>query len=675
MYAIYWVFLFLFCLSSTVQAQVFSDSNLPIVVINTKGAAAIPDEPGIGATMKIIYRGPGLRNYLSDQNTAQYLNYSGNIDIELRGSFSQTLPKKSYGFTTKLPDLLSNDNVRLLGMPDENDWVLNCMNFDPSLLRDYVAFNLSRSMGRYASNTAYCEVVLNGEYKGLFLLQEKVKADKNRVNIEKITPNDNNSTALTGGYIIKSDKTTGGDLVAWYMSSYIGNNDVKFIYSWPDTKIISLPQKNYIKSVFQNLQTACSANNSSALNGFPSIIDIPSFVDYMLMTELCGNSDGYTFSAYYSKDRQGKLTAGPIWDMNLTFGNDLFSEGLNRSKSNVWQFSNGNNEGPRFYRDIFNNTRFRCAMARRWNELTRQGGPLNQQSIESLIDSAVVQITEAIPREEGKWRTIGAHQDTIKAIKNWISQRIPWMSSRLGSFSNCNGDSDIPLVISAINYHPTTTADFPDEDKLEFIRISNIGAATIDLTGLYLGGYGLQYQFPPGASLEGGKDLFLASDASNCMMKYRIKPFGTFSRNLSNADYEIVLYDAFGYPIDRVHYYDKQPWPDADGNGKFLLLADKSLDNSLASSWIAAGEKTLATESASSNSAFQIYPNPATDFLLLQTGVTGMLDVLNVQGQVVGQHILLEGGHQIDVSELQNGIYFLRLQFGSGIAVRSFIKI
>jgi hypothetical protein len=316
----------------TLHAQVFTDSNLPIVIITTDNSSYIPDEPGVPATMKIIDRGPGKRNYVADQDSIQYLNYSGRVDIELRGSASQTYPKKGFGFTTLMDDDITNNNVSLLGMPEENDWILDGLSSDSSLIRNYLSFNLSRQIGQYASHTAYCEVMINGQYNGLYILEEKIKPDKNRVNIIKIETDDNLLPELSGGYITKCDKTTGNDPVAWSMSSYIGFNDNQFIHHWPKPEHVTTAQNNYIHSVFVKLQAACTAGNESMVTGFPSIIDIPSFVDFILINELASNVDAYTFSTFYHKDRNGKLRAGPIWDLNLTYGNDLFIWGFDRSK-------------------------------------------------------------------------------------------------------------------------------------------------------------------------------------------------------------------------------------------------------------------------------------------------------------------------------------------------------
>ncbi|HEY8933955.1 MAG TPA: CotH kinase family protein, partial [Cyclobacteriaceae bacterium] len=379
--------IFFILLAPQLKAQDFTDSNLPIVIITTDNNQDIPDEPKILGNMKIIYNGPGVRNYISDQNTALALNYNGRIGIEARGSTSQFLDKKPYSLTTLQPDNVTNNNVSLLGMPKENDWILNALAYDASMIRDYISYNLSRMIGEYAPRTQYCEVVVNGEYRGLYILMEKIKADGNRVDISKIKPTDNTLPDLTGGYITKADKVVGTDVLAWTMSSYIDVNDINFIHEFPKPTDVTAPQNNYIKSVFEKL--AETANNTSILNGYPSVIDIPSFVDFMLINELAANVDAYKFSTYFHKDKNAKLRAGPIWDFNLTYGNDLFFWGLDRSKTYLWQFDNGDNTGPKFWKDLFDNSQFKCYLAKRWKELTSTGQPLNLANLNTYIDETV----------------------------------------------------------------------------------------------------------------------------------------------------------------------------------------------------------------------------------------------------------------------------------------------
>ena len=111
------VLLTLLLFQTSIKAQVFTDSNLPIIIINTDNAQEIPDEPSIFGTMKVIYKGEGIQNYVSDQTNPLFLNYNGRIAIQIRGSSSQVLPKKQYSFSTKQADNITNNNVVLLGMP------------------------------------------------------------------------------------------------------------------------------------------------------------------------------------------------------------------------------------------------------------------------------------------------------------------------------------------------------------------------------------------------------------------------------------------------------------------------------------------------------------------------------------------------------------------------------
>jgi hypothetical protein len=663
--------LFLF----SIHAQVFTDSNLPIVIITTDNGVLIPDDPDVLGHMKIIDRGPGLRNYVTDQDSVQFLNYNGRIEIEKRGSSSQEFPKKPYGFTTLMPDNVTNNNVSLLNMPAENDWILDALSADPTLIRNFLAYNLSRQIGQYASRTVYCEVILNGEYNGLYILEEKIKPDKNRVDIIKIETGDNAQPELSGGYITKSDKTTGNDPVAWSMSSYIGFNDNQFIHHWPKPENITSQQFSYIKSVFQNLQIACTADNASLSTGYPSRIDIPSFVDFILINELSSNADAYTFSTFYHKDRNGKLRAGPVWDLNLTFGNDLFIWGFDRSKANVWQFANGSLEGPKYIRDLFNDDQFKCYLSRRWNELKLNGQPFNLARLNIFIDSTVALISEAVVREEARWGTIGNHQDSIASLKTWLNARIPWMTNHLGSDNACENITTPPLVISRINYHPETSDNFPDEDKLEFLEITNAGKSNINLTGFYFSGTGLVYQFPVGSSLDAGASITLASDSLTFNLKYGKASFGQFTRNLSNSNQNLTLSDAFGNEIDHVHYDDDLPWPDADGNGLHLQLISSTLDNSLPESWIAAEDNVVSTDFVANNPIIHVYPNPTNGLVQIHAEASiSNIDITDLQGRTLLTYTVNEKDFSFDIAQLPTGLYFMKFIIEKNIWVEKIFK-
>lgn len=672
------LFFFLF-FSIPFFAQTFTDSNLPIVIIttdidpNTNLPLPVLDDPRVLGSMKIIKRPQASRNYLSDQNTAAFLNYDGRISIEIRGSSSQDLPKKAYGFSTLQANNVSNDNVSLLGMPTENDWILNSLAFDPSLIRDYLSYNLARQLGGYATRTEFCEVVLNGEYIGLYLLQEKIKADKDRVNILKITNDDIALPNVTGGYITKSDKTTGGDPVAWTMPSYAGQSD--FIHDLPKPANVTIEQDAYIHGIFTALATSAQTNNTSLTDGYPSIIDVQSFIDFMILNELSSNADGYQLSTYYHQDRNGKLRAGPIWDFNLTYGNDLFAYGLDRSKTNVWQFSNGDNEGPKYWTDLFNEPNFKCYWSKRWNQLILADQPLKHSNLVLLIDNTVDYINEAIVRENTKWGTIPNHAAEIYNMKVFLYLRINWITTNIGSFSACNTVTLPALVIDKINFNPATSSSFPVSNDLEFIELKNTANSTINLTGIYFKELGITYKFPVNATISANQTLYLASNSQAFQLKYGITAFDQFTRNLSNSSQKLVLADGFGNIIDFVEYQDNLPWPDADGNGNYLKLIDTQLDNSLASSWTAVSDAFLSKSLFSSVSNWTMYPNPVSNSLTIHAdNDIKKIKIYNVLGSVMFDGVENSTTVKVDFSNYPKGIYFLIATDGNESISKKIIK-
>ncbi len=665
------------------DAQTFTNSNLPIVIINTDvnpntgKPFDIPDNPKVFGTLKIIFRPDGSRNYFTDQNNPDYLNYNGRIGIEKRGSSSQQLPKKPYGLTTLREDNVANNNVSILGMPDENDWVLNSLAYDPSLIRNFLSYDLSRSLGNYAARGVYCEVVINGDYKGLYIFMEKLKIDSDRINIVKLSNTDNNEPEVSGGYLTKADKTTGGDPVAWNMPSNSGSTN--YIHENPSPWEITTLQNNYIKNLFNRLQSVMSVQNSTLANGFPSIIDIPSFIDFMLINEIASNADGYQFSTYFHKDRNGKLRAGPVWDFDLTYGNDLFHWNLNRSHTNVWQFDNGDNTGSKFWKDLFNNATFKCYMTKRWKELNADNGPLNYLVISNRIDQLASRVSEAMVRENNRWGTIPNYSAEIANMKTWLQTRIAWLNSNLNSYSSCSNPTVPHLVISKINYNPLPLQSFLSND-LEFIEITNNSNQNVDLTGIYFSQLGITYQFPVNSTIGANKKIFLAGNSGSFEQNYGLTPFGQFTRNLSNKSEKIVLADAFGNVVDSVRYMDVSPWPvEADGNGYFLQLRDINSDNSLAANWTFSSDLTVGINNNPLENQVKIYPNPARSKITVESGQFEIksVEIFDLSGRkmISGNDINLN--HiSIDIQHLLPGIYIVKLnRSNGGSIVKKFSKL
>ncbi len=650
---------------SICQGQWLTSSNLPIIIIttdvdpNTGSHYSIPDEPKVGAQMKILYVNDTTENYLSNQNDSAFLNYNGRIAIELRGSTSQGHSKKPYGFETRMEDGVTNNNVSLLGLPAENDWVLNPMNDEPSYIRDCLSYCLATKMGNYAPRTKYCEVIVNDDYRGLYFLTEKIKIDEHRVDILAMDTNDNASPNVTGGYIFKADKTTGGDVPAWSTPAYGYWENVDYIYHNPKPETITPEQGAYLQVYFDTIRFMTALQNQDVTNGFPAYMDIPSFVDYMIMGEFTSNVDIYQKSTFFHKDRNGKLRAGPVWDFNLAYGYDFGSVG--RSGYDVFQFANGDNTGSDFWHQLYENEMFKCVLVRRWVSLCSDG-PLSYAHVEHVMDSLRERISPVLLRERMRWFNWYDYDAHIETMKTWIQNRQSWLSQAWDSSSVCVPDELPPLVISKIHYHPPVWNGY-ESNKLEFIGITNHGDDTVDVSGIYFKKLGLTYAFPEGSHIAPHKEIILASNAQAFEQRYGFPAFGEYTRHLSNKSQELVLSDAWGNVIDEVTYRDTLPWPmSADGRGDFLVLMNLDADNSLGENWTTESELVGIPHYDQHDTGVQVSPNPTKGLVnIVSDNPMDQVSVLDVQGRVILLQKTSTFSATMDLSGFKPGVYFVRV--------------
>lgn len=666
-------------LSYLVFAQTFTSSNLPIVLITTDTdpvtGTHYPIEQSVKTygTLRIIYHPDGSRNELADQNNPAFLNYDGRFAIRIRGQSTTVLPKKQFRIYTYQGDDVTNNNVSLLGMPEENDWILNGLGFDPLLIRDRISYDLFRSTGNYATRGKYCEVMINGEYQGIYMLSENIKRDSDRLNIAELLATENTQPAVSGGYITKCDKLSEGDNVAWAYDTHIGGW-VDFVHDTPEPGEITTTQHNYIRNVFDNFKNTAASQNISTSNGFPSIIDIPSFVDFILVNEFAANVDAYQYSTYFHKDRGGKLRAGPVWDFNLTYGNDLFIWGFDRSFYWVWQFDNGDNVGARFWKQLYDNPQFRCYLSRRWNELSAPGQCFHFPTISQKIDSLSNLLNEARPREQQRWQSIGSpmeYQANLLAMKTWIQNRINWMNEQIGSVSGCQFPAIRPIVISKIHYNPKAVSPYSSND-LEFIELTNHSNSSVNISGYYFSEPGMSFVFPTGSFMEAGQRIFLSFNSNALKHYYGVNAIGQYVRNLSNKKQRLELRDPWGNLVDHVSYTDSPPWPaEADGDGPYLVLKDLDLDNALASSWALSTDIVL-TDEDTREIALQVFPNPFSSQLQIRnnSGMPLEMEVYTVLGQKVTEKLAVgEFTHTVDLGYLERGVYFMRF-YSDGEEIR-----
>ncbi len=457
----------------------FTSSNLPIVLIST-GGITIPDNPKIGAWMGIIDNGPGVRNYLVDPHN----NYNDSIGIEIRGSSSAGFPQKQYGIETRNTSGVVLD-TNVLGMPPEHDWVLYAPYDDKTCMRNVLTYDLGNKMGHYAPRTRFCEVILNGQYQGIYVMMEKVKRDANRVNIAKLDSNDLAGDSLTGGYIIKIDKTTGTQTGGWNSShlSVPSNHTIFIQYDYPGSSILPA-QQAYIHSYVDSFETALSGPNfADPTIGFRKYIGEGSFIDYFIVNEISKNVDGYRLSSYFHKDKYsngGKLKAGPLWDFNLAWWNANYCNG-NLSTGWAYQFNtvcgSDGYQIPFWWDKLLQDPAYAAALKCRWNELRQT--TLSTTTLNNYVDSIAAFLNEAEARHFTQWPILGVYTwpnptplattyaGEITALKNWISTRMAWIDANLPG--TCT-----PSVANFYTNHPVVCAG----DSIKFHDNSSLYPTT-----------------------------------------------------------------------------------------------------------------------------------------------------------------------------------------------------
>lgn len=563
-------------------------TQLPLMMIRTDGQTIV-DDPRINCHMGIIYHGPGNSNCVADS----FNHYFGNISIELRGSTSQSFPKVPYGFST-LDENGGNENVSLLGMPKEHDWVLLNPYTDKTFMRDLMTYDLGRALGWYASRAQFVELFVDGDYLGVYVLLEKIKRDDNRVDIAKLDNLMNTGDAVTGGYIFKIDKFTGNSGNGWYTSNYgisIQNHEPK----WDE---ITTSQQNYLESYINSFEsTLVTTGFSNATTGYRKFANVFSFADLFILNEVSNNVDGYRLSTYMHKDRNskcGRFTMGPIWDYNLSFGNANYCNG---QPTSGWQMYQGCGDGSSKWIDrMLQDPWFKSVVSCRYAELRQ--GVLSTNSLLARVDSYRNYLLAAHVRDSAVWQTIGTWvwpnawvastwQGEIDNMKTWISDRMQWMDANMYSASSpCNAAAAFNVVIDEINYHSDSTLNAGD-----WIELYNAGSTTADLSNAIIMDANNRDKYcvlPNGTSLVAGGRLIVYADSMKFATQFPTitNKIGPLCFNLSDSSQNITLLDNNNKKSFSVTYSDT--WQCVtDGYGRTLQLYTPSANPNQASSWFA----------------------------------------------------------------------------------------
>lgn len=397
----------------------FDSVNLPLIIINTDEFGIPYKNKRVKAHMGIIDNGKGNYNKPDDSCNV----YEGNVSIEVRGQSSSEFPKRSYRF--ELWDEFDQDtNYSLLGMPANDDWILLGPYQDKAHFRNSLIFDLARRFGRYQPRTAYCELILNGNYLGLYVLVETIKRSPGRLNLARLRPSEISGNDVTGGYIMKYDKPRGL---------------MQIVY--PKEDDIAQEQIDYINGFLNEYESVLFTNDfMDPVSGFRKYINDTSLVDHIIMTEFPRDCDGYMYSTYFYKDRadrDNRLTYGPIWDNDLVFGNTIFQEG---DSPEGWHFEHNWGTTKIHIVRMLQDRDFVELLQERWK--MARNSFLHTDSLFANIDARVNFLAESLDRNYTVWPVIDqylfqpnyistSYENEIYNIKNWISDRLDWIDDHI----------------------------------------------------------------------------------------------------------------------------------------------------------------------------------------------------------------------------------------------------
>ena len=275
-------------------------TNIPTIYIDTDGGKSVTSKTQyINATMV----------YVSGSDTIRYEA----MKIRGRGNSTWGLAKKPYR-------IKFNESTKFLGKgyAKNKSWTLLANHGDKSLLRNAVTSRMGEFLGMPFNPAAhFVDLVLNGTYLGNYQVSDQVNVDNKRVEIFEQDYAADDTSNITGGYLLEIDGFATGEPV--YFTT--GRNLLVTVKS-PDEEYINSAQKDYIRNYLNEFENRLfNTSFTDSLTGYRPMIDSATVVPWYIATELSANVDGF-WSTYIYKDKDDpKIYFGPLWDYDIAYNN------------------------------------------------------------------------------------------------------------------------------------------------------------------------------------------------------------------------------------------------------------------------------------------------------------------------------------------------------------------
>ncbi|KAG7394111.1 hypothetical protein PHYBOEH_005666 [Phytophthora boehmeriae] len=416
--------------------------------------------------VEVIDNAVGELNCVNGKRTAVYEQTKANY----RGQTSLFFAK--HQFNVKF-----SEKTSFLGMPESSKFVMNGPFLDCTLLRNHLAQWLYRSTGRYAVQTRHAVVYMRTnpdqekpQYSGIFLLLEKMSYDKNHVNLAPMNTEcaARDPSVMNGGWAWSNDPPTYGSyspnmVIDQYQNEFgMGERPV---LAHPSGSSLSQQMRDYFVNTdmgFLPQMYRTLWNNMTTPKELEKHLDLGSFADYLLHTEMSLNVDAYRRSTFFFKDRDQPINAGPVWDMNLAYGNGA------RRNFKDWIYPQYT-----YWKRLMCNSQLTSYVIQRWKTLRGTNlqkaddpvfGVWSDDSVAKFIDASAAPVHRQLSKcRGGNWRSDvvqcavvdlktcnGTYAEQIADLEQSVLARARWMDERIETLykkldvQTCSGVGEIP---------------------------------------------------------------------------------------------------------------------------------------------------------------------------------------------------------------------------------------
>jgi hypothetical protein len=268
---------------------------------------------------------------------------------------------------------------------------------------------------KYTPSCRYIDLILNGNYRGNYLICDKIEVNKDRLDISKMDESSIEEPEISGGYLIEAT----GSKRRGDASTFKTTQGITFSYVYPDIEDITEEQKEYIKNKFNEIEAEIYANNTKN-------IDIESFVRYFLVEDFSANQDGIFNSVFVYKERgDDKLYFGPVWDFDLAFDNAMILYPTNEKKNFAYKFTISNGSANKFLSNLLSNDTVLQKVKDTWKLMTNT--VFTKEVMRDYIDELYELIYESQRLNYIRWDVLNTRQFMEAVIRGSFEAEVDYL--------------------------------------------------------------------------------------------------------------------------------------------------------------------------------------------------------------------------------------------------------